>query len=304
MNLALASLLILAGTPAGATAFELTPSSSTVLIGTPFLITGSLRHAKHLSLQPPAQETDTGNFEILTVKFEPAFLDGEDKIQPVRLRVAAFALGNQKLPSLPWRLEGGDAGALAKSPVVRVTVLPPHPGLAEKGKLRDIKGPYAPPIWPWTTALLAAAALIAAAAFVLSRRRVEIETAAAEPVDTRTPEEVALADIEALPGEGLIVKEFYDRLSDILRLYLERRAGITALSMTTHDLQRGMIQVQLDPQARSLTKALLDRCDLAKFARHLPAESEPARDCQTAREIICILSPVRRDPKTVQDTAA
>lgn len=302
--MSLTAFLLLAGTLAGATAFELTPSSSTVLIGAPFLITGSLRHEKDLSLQPPAKEADTGAFEILSVKFEPAFFDGEDKVQPVRLRVAVFALGDQELPSLPWRLEGGDANAVAESPVVRVTVLPPRPGLAEKGELRDIKGPYAPPVWPWAAGFLAAAALIAAAALFFSRRREKIETSSAEPVDTRTPEEIALADIEALPGEGLIVKEFYDRLSDILRLYLERRAGITALSMTTHDLQRSMIRIQLDPQARSLTKALLDRCDLAKFARHLPAASESARDSQTAREIICVLSPVRRNPKVIQDLAA
>ncbi len=185
-----------------------------------------------------------------------------------------------------------------------MSVRPPRPGLSEKGKLRDIKGPFSPPTWPWAAALLAAAVLLAAAALWYSRSREKIKIASTEPVDTRPPEEIALADIEALPGEGLTIKDFYDRLSDILRLYLERRAGMSALSMTTHDLQRSMIHIQLDPKARSLTKALLDRCDLAKFARYTPAASEFARDCQTAREIVCILSPVRRNPKVIQDMAA
>ncbi|HBL16781.1 MAG TPA: hypothetical protein DD417_08535, partial [Elusimicrobia bacterium] len=106
----------------------------------------------------------------------------------------------------------------------------------------------------------------------------------------------ALAEIDALLRMGLPVKEYYDRISDILRLYFERRYGISALSMTTYDLHRRLLQLQADPQARSWIKALFTRCDLAKFARLLPGEEETREDAESARRIVRQLAPQAAPP--------
>jgi len=60
--------------------------------------------------------------------------------------------------------------------------------------------------------------------------------------------------------------------------------------MTTYDLQRRLIDEQIDSQVRSMIKTLLDTCDLAKFARFLPQASESIRDCKKAETIINLLS--------------
>ena len=110
--------------------------------------------------------------------------------------------------------------------------------------------------------------------------------ALAEPPDPRPPHQIALDELDALPGLELSVKDFYDRLSDILRGYLERSLRVPALQMTTYDLQRSLSRTALDPALRGRLKSILDRCDLAKFARFLPAPEEYSRDIEEAKGIV------------------
>ena len=235
----------------------------------------------------------------------PASAGGQKRL-PILIRASVFSLGEQTLPAMEWRLLGPDGSAkMIASPPVRVTITPPKLDENDTGELRPIKGPYEPPLWPWLTS--AALLLLAAGAafyWFYLRRRIAAVLRKKEPVDTRTFEEIALDEIETLPGLGLSPKGFYGRLSEIVRLYLERRCGILAMRMTSYDLNRELRRARLDDQARMLTKRLLGRCDLAKFARHCPKDSQYPEDCGTAKEIICILSPVQRDAGSVQDMAS
>lgn len=287
-----ACLLLLAALPAAAQEEGITLSApkASVLIGMPIDVAVEARYSAGFSLKAPAPGQDTGTFEILSAEIEP----GGTK---ARLRVAAFGLGRQTLPSLEWPLVGPDGRtrALVSSPLT-LTIEPPRPALGDKGELRDIRDPVPVRLWPWAAAALAA---LLAAALLLRRRRAASGPGAAVP-DARTPEEIALSDIDGLAGLGLPVKEFYDRLSDILRLYLERRCGLKALQMTTYDLHRRMIRAELEPKARALAKNLLDRCDLAKFARFLPSEEDSRKDCANAKGVVYLLAP---KPAPAKETA-
>jgi len=304
-----ACLLLAAAVPAAAQGFQLAPSSTTVLIGAPFEIMGTVDVPEGYSIGKPTQ-TSVREWEILDVGFAASAASG--KGVDLTIRTAVFALGQQVLPALDWPLKGpgGSADRSLRSPEVAVTVRPPEPGLHDTGDIRDIKPPLSPPVWAWLLGLLAvlAAAGWAAHRYLRTRRKGAAAGTEAAP-DNRTPEEIALDELESLPSLGLPVKDSYDRLSDILRLYLERRHDVPALSMTTHDLQRRLIRAELDPKARSLMKTLLDRCDLAKFARYLPAEHEFGRDCGTGKEIVHLLSPRIPEPpapggRSVEDLAA
>ncbi|MFH1723520.1 MAG: hypothetical protein ABII00_02745 [Elusimicrobiota bacterium] len=280
--------------PASATgSFRWETPAGPVLIGSPFEVVGAVESPDPLELLAPVESQDTGPFKILAAEMGPPEPRGGASTQPLRLRLTAFDIGEQTLPELRWRLRGPDgAERTLTSPPLRVTLSSPAPGPGDTGDIRDIKGPLVPRLWPW--ALLAALLLLTAGAagfrrWRRSRRPVEIGGFTG-PSDTRTPEQIALDELDALLGQGLPVKEYYDRVSDILRLYIERRCGLLALSMTTHDLQRRLIAAQIDPEARALTKSLLDRCDLAKFARFIPGEPESRSDCETAKRIVRMLS--------------
>lgn len=199
-----------------------------------------------------------------------------------------FALGRQTLPPLRWAA----GGAQFQSPPLDLTVSPPPPNPSDTGDIREIRGPYAARMGVWWALLAALAAAAGYAAWRLTRKPAPEEaSAAAAPKDARTPEERAWDALEALDGMGLSVKEFYARLSEIVRTYLGERHQLDALRMTTYDLQRALIRGGFDPAARQLAKALLDRCDLAKFAKWKPNDQEGRRDLEGAKNLVKLLAP-------------
>ena len=204
-----------------------------------------------------------------------------------------FALGRQSLPALRWTTAAGEV----ESPALNLTVSPPPPNPSDTGDIREIRGPYAAHMGVWWALLAAIAAGAAFLAWKMTRKPVPAADAAAlaAPKDMRTPEERALDALEGLDGLGLSVKEFYDRLSDIVRGYLGERHSLDALRMTTYDLQRALIRGGFDPASRQLAKALLDRCDLAKFAKWKPSDQEGRRDLEGAKKLIKLWAPAASD---------
>jgi hypothetical protein len=68
------------------------------------------------------------------------------------------------------------------------------------------------------------------------------------------------------------VKEYYDRISDSVRLYIERRFGIKALEQTTVQILSALKNLELPKNIESNIEELLELADLAKFAKENPAK--------------------------------
>jgi len=203
------------------------------------------------------------------------------------------------LPSLPWTLKAPDGSAeTVFSPPVRLSVAPPESAAKKDAQPLDIRGPMSPSAWPWILSTLVLLCALLYPLHRLLRSKTPAAAAASEPPDLRTPDQKALDDLDALLGLSLPVKEFYDRLSDILRLYLSSRFSVDALRMTTCDLLRALRSPEAEEAgARPMTKALLDRCDLAKFARFEWPEPERRRDVEAAREVVrrCVRAPLAQE---------
>lgn len=273
-----ALLLALWAAPVAAQGWSWAPPPDGVVIGTPVeLAAKTSAPAGPLAL---AEGQSLGAAEVLSAE---AAADGT-----VRVTAMLFALGRQSLPALRWTSAGGEL----RSPPLELTVSPPPPQPSDTGDIREIRGPYAARMGVWWALLAALAAAAAYAAWRLTRKPVPAEAAAsAAPKDLRTPEERALDLLEGLDGKGLSVKEFYARLSEVVRAYLGERHGLDALRMTTYDLQRALIRGGFEPAARQLAKSLLDRCDLAKFAKWKPSDQEGRRDLEGAKKLIKLLAP-------------
>jgi hypothetical protein len=278
--------------------FTLQAPQGDTLIGSPLILTGQLRLPAGSRVLPPTNEGLPPDTAILSVGLSDPAPDEDGETRQVRLELMLFALGDREIPALNWRIiDAGGMETTVETPAFSVTVTPPRPGLKDKGDIRDIKGPYKPAKWPYIVAiLLLLGAIIGLAVWYVRRRNKPMHTVAPQPIDNRSPEEIALTDIDALPGLGLPVKDFYDRLSDIVRIYLERRIMVSAMSHTTRDLQRDLIRAGMDPAARALLKNLLERCDLAKFARYLPASSDLQHDCENAKRIVVTVGPKEQEP--------
>jgi hypothetical protein len=75
-------------------------------------------------------------------------------------------------------------------------------------------------------------------------------------------------------------------LTDILRIYLERRLRIPATRLTTAELYRHARQAEFDRPMTALFKDIFDRADLVKFAKAAPEPDWGLRDLDGARRLV------------------
>lgn len=122
--------------------------------------------------------------------------------------------------------------------------------------------------WWWTVPLLALGIALLAARIRRMRSRPLVTT----PIPAH---EWARRAIAALIGENLIatgrVQEFYYRISDIVRGYVERRFGVSAPEMTTEEfLAAAAADGRFGQRNTTELNVFLNACDLVKYARQIP----------------------------------
>jgi hypothetical protein len=115
----------------------------------------------------------------------------------------------------------------------------------------------------------------------------------------KPPWEIAFIQLDALAESDLLengeFKEYFDKLTDILRGYIEGRFGIQALELSTTETMDNLKDASLGLDAilaacfMESTEILLKRADMVKFAKFLP-------DIQTA------LLDMKLTQKLVEDT--
>jgi len=163
--------------------------------------------------------------------------------------------------------------------------------------------------WGWLAVL--AAILIAALAIGWLRRRRKGEEALVVLIPAH---EWAYAELARLIAEDLVgrslMQEFFYRISDIVRGYVERRFDLRAPEMTTEEF---LIAAASDPQfGREHTEELshfLNECDLVKYARHEPTVAECNGVLQAARRFIertreRLFAPAAGTDRPVEEKAA
>jgi len=284
--LLLASSALAANTTA---TLDMRVSTTSAVLARPVELTVSARLPAGVSLRLNLERSTTDSFAISKVEAGEVKSQGGEASQDFKLEIVPLALGALPVP-LYWTAEGPGGSQELQAPPLTLQVADPPSFKADKPDLLDIKEPRAarPALWPW---LLAAA--LGAAAWELYRRRKlrALEQLSAGPApDDRPSDVIALAELADLEGSGAWdggqYKNFYLRLTDILRRYLERRFGLPATRLTTAELYRHARQAELDRTATALFKDIFDRADLVKFAKIAPEADWGARDLAGARRLV------------------
>ena len=146
--------------------------------------------------------------------------------------------------------------------------------------IRDIKGFVPVPHGWWWLGGLLALGVLAAAVWIWRRRK---PTTAIEMVAPPTPLDVALRALQQLREQTPPVEEFYTRLSDIVRHYIEGQFGLRAPERTTEEF---LAEATLPPASMSLLGAFLQESDLVKFARLRPGQQEMERAFGAAEKFV------------------
>jgi hypothetical protein len=109
----------------------------------------------------------------------------------------------------------------------------------------------------------------------------------------QTPEEIAHAALAALLSENLpargLLKEFYLRLTGIVRQYIEDTTGIRAPEQTTEEFLRDMHSREAFPADRSVRLAeFLEAADMVKYAGQQPGSGQIDEAILRAREFVAM----------------
>lgn len=135
--------------------------------------------------------------------------------------------------------------------------------------------------------ILILTALAIFALIYLKKKKKEKEQPVLPP---KPAEEIAKDALKALKGMKLIekgmVKEYYIRLSDILRAYIENRYRIFAMDRTTWELFQEMKSRKIERRHMDRINDFLEECDMVKFAKYTPGEKETEEAYKRAEEII------------------
>ena len=164
--------------------------------------------------------------------------------------------------------------------------------LGDNPKLKDIKQPIKEPIgwsdvWPWILAILILILigfLIKKYLFSIKENKQIIKPKVIIPADI-----VALKELNKLENEKIFekgnIKEYYSQLSEIIRRYIELRFKFIALELTTNEILQEVKPI-LDKQILNNLEILLQRADLAKFAKSKPSETENMESMILAKEFV------------------
>jgi hypothetical protein len=219
--------------------------------------------------------------------------DKNNVVTTYQYRLEPFLSGKYEIPAFTFQFhDANDPNAkheLASEPIaVEVTSL-----LGDQRAnlvIEDIEGVVEMPKaahrwWLWALVALGAAAIPATWLLLRSRRTKELVRI------FRPAHEVAYARLRALVAENLVeqgkIKEFYERISGILRHYIEDRFDLHAPERTTEEFLAELRFTQtLAPGDKKVLEEFLTHCDLVKFAKHDPTTDQVQRTFDLVKDFI------------------
>jgi len=222
------------------------------------------------------------------------WLDAQNNVvTTLQYQLEPFLSGSYDIPAFTFEFhdvnEPDTKHELSSEPIaVEVTSL-----LGEKRAelvIEDIEGVVVMPrktsLW-WLWILLALGVVAAPAGWWLLRKKHLKQLVRI----FKPAHEIAYARLRALVAEDLVaagrIKEFYERISGILRYYIEDRFDLHAPERTTEEflaeLQRTAVLAAAD---KRVLEEFLTHCDLVKFARHAPSTEQIQRTFDLVKDFV------------------
>jgi len=167
---------------------------------------------------------------------------------------------------------------------MRIVVESVLPKGQEIKDIRDIKGPIRFYEINWILVSIVLAAIAIAILLMRIYRNRKNRKAA------KLPHEIALnelASIMSLLERTSDIKEYYVRISDCVRRYIETAFKVKAPEMTTEEFLNSMKDSgALSKEQKNLLKEFLNACDMVKFAKYNPSRNETQSVFATAKNFV------------------
>ena len=243
-----------------------TLDSNTILIGQQinFTITNKVTSTK---IWPTYNEFLVEGIEII----KASKIDTTDGVITQEFIITAWDSGSYFIPAIAFS-ENSKTQALLLN--VQTIIL------AEDAELKDIKQPIEEPIgwsdiWPWLLGILILSLIIFIVKkyiFNKNKQSIIVKPKVIIAADISALKELTALEKAKIWQEGN-VKEYHSQLSEIIRRYTENRFQFIALELTTDEILQELKSILSDDQLNNLS-TLLQRADLAKFAKSKPIDTE------------------------------
>lgn len=209
--------------------------------------------------------------------------------------LSSYEIGRQTIPSLKIVYEGTHGAGEIATKEISVDVR----GVLQEGEIsgdiREIIPPADVPVsfrrlLPWMGVVFAVFLFSGIVAWFIRKRKRREKRPEREAV-IRLPHEIAYESLEGLLKEDLItkgfIKEYYYRLTGIVRHYIENRFGLLAPERTTEEFLGELTYTsKLDDIHKRLMREFLERCDMVKYATYGPSKAEIQETYDAAKRFI------------------
>lgn len=201
------------------------------------------------------------------------------------LDITSYFIGKRRIPSIGirYRERGEGNWKTLKTEELYFTVesvLPRNTGLYD---IKDIKGL----LYPFSFLKLAVWVIAVCFAIWLI---IELLKKLKKKAPPKLPHEIAIEALRAAQAELSKtgdIKEYYIKISDAVRRYIETVFKLRAPEMTTQEFLTNLGgSMKISAEYKELLKLFLEACDLVKFAKHAPLRDEIDSLLTTAKKFI------------------
>jgi len=258
-------------------------------IGDPLHFSLTLKYSPDLKIDSLNLKEKLNKFEVkdstVTTKTKKREMTTQYKFTLV-----PWQAGEYEIPSLAinYKDKDGKQKSVFSDPI-KIEVKSVLGQVSDSTDIKDLKAQMNLGRSVWFYLLIALALLAIGTAltlYLLNRQKKK----AIKPEIIRTPWETALEELQNLLQAHRLgripVKDYYFRLTEILRGYLERRFGIPLLESTTQEIRAQLERDYLNPESKKSLLQFLEHSDLIKFAKVQPETPRLTSDWELAYQIV------------------
>lgn len=273
--------------------------SNQIMIGDHLNVKLVVKHAEDLTLALPPVGDTLGNMELLQASKSDTTLGANFKTLTQTFTVSAYDSGEYHAGPVKifFKNKNGVVDSILSNEVpILVNTLDVDTAKPFKAIKAPLEVPYS---WKEFIPHIIAGVLLLVAiviGVILWRKYRKQKPVVVERPKPKDPAHIwARKELQKLEEEKLWqkdeVKQYYSRLTDILRLYLEYRYGWLALESTTEEIEASIDQYHVKHKAKDSLLQILRSADLVKFAKMLPLPDANIRAMEDAYKFIEFTEP-------------
>jgi hypothetical protein len=258
---------------------------------------------------PRIDSLDDKRIEVLGMRTDTLKQSASNLTVQASWLITSFDAGQYYLPRIPFLIlrPNGQMDTLYSEPLQ----LKVHTVAIDTTNFQpyDIKTPIEYPltlgeILPYIGLGLLIIAIIALAVYMLMRWK-QNKPLFFAPKPKDPPYVVALRDLEKIKTEKLWqnnkVKQYYTKVTEVLRIYLEEQFQIQAMEQTSEEILQSLQNLQISDDLRSSMREMLNVSDLVKFAKYLPEQHENENALTIASDFVYHTRPTEENEQLTID---